>query len=303
MILSPKIKVAVLRGGQSSGYEDSLRTGNHILSTLREMSDTFEPLDIFISKVGEWHRGGLVYEPHEALAYTDIAWNALHGRFGEDGQVTRILESLKIPFTGSGALSSAMTTSRDLARNLYREHSLLTPRYEIITEDNLDEDRLITIFRNYSHPVSIRPARSSEISANFLAYTFKELREKVHKALEQSPKILVEEFIVGDEVFCLAIDQARGEKIYSPIPVSDGKIKLRLDESRKVEDMAKLAHQIFGLRHYSSSNFLVTPKRNIYILGTNTSPELYEDSSAYKSLVSTGWRSRDFVDHILQMAL
>src|SRR3989344_9371566 len=176
MNLSSKIRVAVLRGGPSSGYDDSLKTGEHILSALRDMSETYEPLDIFISKDGEWHRGGLVHEPHRALEYVDIVWNALHGLYGEDGQVQRILERLQIPFTGSSAVASALAMNKDMAKRLYQEHNLLTPAYEIFTEDSLNEDRLINIFRNYLPPMVIKPTRQSSVS---LVHTFDELKQSI----------------------------------------------------------------------------------------------------------------------------
>ena len=134
MTLSSKIRVAVLRGGPSSGYESSLKTGEHILSTLRDMSEVYEPVDILISKDGEWHRGGLAYEPHRALEHSDVVWNALHGSYGEDGQVQRLLEGLQIPFTGSSAVASVFAMDKDMAKVLYCQHGLLSPESSIITE-------------------------------------------------------------------------------------------------------------------------------------------------------------------------
>src|SRR5690349_10161681 len=109
MNLSGKTRVAVLRGGPSSEYEVSLKTGGQVLSLLREMPEAYEPLDVFISKDGEWHLQGLVQEPHEVLKHADVAFNALHGYYGEDGQVQRLLESLKVPYTGSSAIAAALT--------------------------------------------------------------------------------------------------------------------------------------------------------------------------------------------------
>src|SRR3989339_1871705 len=171
MIFSSKIRVAVLRGGPSDDYDTSLRTGGHVLATLRDMPETYEPLDIFISKRGEWHREGLAHKPHRALQYADVVWNALHGVYGEDGQVQRILESLQIPFTGSSAVASALAMNKDMAKRLYQEHSLLTPAHELITEDNLNEDRLIDIFRSYLPPMVVKPTRRSGMS---LVHTFDE---------------------------------------------------------------------------------------------------------------------------------
>src|SRR3989344_5685570 len=107
MNLFSKIKGALLRGGLFRDYEPSLKTGEYILPALGILRKFREPLNIFISKNGEWHRRGLVYEPHRALEHSNVVWNTLHGSYGEDGQVERLLESLQIPFTGSSAVASA----------------------------------------------------------------------------------------------------------------------------------------------------------------------------------------------------
>ncbi|MEX2013681.1 MAG: ATP-grasp domain-containing protein [Parcubacteria group bacterium] len=301
MNLSSKIKVAVLRGGPSSGYDASLKTGEHILKTLRDMPETYEPLDIFISKDGEWHSGGLAYEPHRVLELADVVWNALHGSYGEDGQVQRVLEGLQIPFTGSSAVASTLAMNKDMAKRLYREHSLLTPAHELITAENLNDDRLIAIFRNYLHPVIIKPTNASGSLGVSLARTFHELKQKISAAFSHSPRVLVEEFIKGDEVSCTVIEGAKGERIYALLPSS--KSKLKVEENKQIEGMAKRAHEILGLSHYSGSDFIITPKRKIYILETNSLPALHEDSLTHHSLHATGWRSSDFVNHVLKLAV
>ena len=155
---SSTIRVAVLRGGPSPAYDDSLKTGSYVLSLLREMPETYDPLDVFISREGEWHHAGVVREPHETLHGVHVVWNALHGPYGEDGGVQKILESLQIPFTGSGITASAFAHNKDLAKKFYREHSLLTPTSIILTEDDLnDDEKLIKIFRTYLHPVIVKP--------------------------------------------------------------------------------------------------------------------------------------------------
>ena len=92
-----KVKVAVLRGGPSSKYDISLKSGHEVLSYLREMPEKYDPIDIFISKDGDWHKFGIVEEPHQALQHVDVVWNGLHGAYGEDGQVQRLLESMNVP--------------------------------------------------------------------------------------------------------------------------------------------------------------------------------------------------------------
>jgi len=313
MNLSSKIKVAVLRGGPSSDYDASLKTGEYILSALRDMSEVYEPVDIFISKNGEWHRKGLVYEPHRALEHSDVVWNALHGSYGEDGQVERLLESLQIPFTGSSAVASALALNKEMARRLYRKHSLLTPAHELITEDNFGEERLIDIFRNFLFPVIVKPANTSGSLGVSLAHTFLELKQTIKETFAHSPRVLVEEFIKGNEVSCVVIEDVKGERIHALLPASPelqrgepsskSKFKLEIEESKRIEEMAKRAHEALGLSHYSGSGFIVTPQRKIYILETSSLPMLHENSLVPRSLHAAGWRPRDFVDHVLRLAV
>ena len=300
---SSKIRVAVLRGGPSHGYEHSLKTGNHVLSMLREMPDAYEPLDIFISKEGEWHYGGLAHEPHQALRDADVAWNAMHGAYGEDGQVQKILQDIGIPFTGSRAAAAALSTDKEKTKNFYNQHGLLTPVYELLTEENFNEDRLIAIFRTYLHPVIVKPADGVHSLGVRLARTYHELKDAVKSAFSHSPKVLVEEYIKGNEASCVVIEKAKGENIYALLPASGSNIRLPMEENKQIEELAKKAHEVLGLRHYSSSDFIITPKKKIYILETNSLPVLHEESLLHQSLTSTGWRSRDFVDHVIKLAV
>lgn len=307
MNLTSRKRVAVLRGGPSDEYNVSLKSGGHVLSLLRELSDVYDPIDIFISKSGEWHREGLVYEPHHALGHVDVVWNALHGSYGEDGQVQRVLESLKIPFTGSGALASALSMNKEMAKNLYREHSLPTPGFELVTEDSFNDDQLIKIFRTYLHPVIVKPANATGSLGIHLAQTFQELKSAIKETFEYSPRVIVEEHVKGDDVSCVVVEGANGERIYSfePVRVETKKRVKRLskEENKSVEDMAKRAHEILGMRHYSTSDFIITPKRKIYILETNSQPILHRNSILHQALASNNWHHNDFVDHVLKLTI
>lgn len=296
-MLSSKIKVAVLRGGPSHEYDASLKTGAHVLSLLREMPEKYEPIDVFISKDGEWHLGGLVHEPHQALKSAHIVWNALHGSYGEDGQVQELLENLKVPFTGSSSVSSALSMDKDRAKALFLEHSLLMPQHEALSENDFNDDKLIYIFRTYLHPVIVKPANGSGGIGVTLAHTFHELKEKIKSTFRLSPKVMVEERIMGKDISCAVAEGARGEKFYAMIPLGE----LSREENKEVEAMAKLAHQALGLGHYSSSDFIITPKGKIYILEINSLPKFHADSSLHRSLQAVGWHPRDFVDHILSL--
>ncbi len=291
--------MAVLRGGPSQGYTQSLQTGSNVLSILRELEEQYEPLDIFISREGEWHRGGLVLKPEQALHDADVVWNALHGEYGEDGQIQRILETLQLPYTGSEAVPSALSHNKHLAKDLYRRHSLPTPEFELVTEENFNDEKLVHIFRNFLHPVVVKPADGVHSIGVKLAHSFHELKEAIQEAFKHSSKVLVEEHVRGTVVTCTVVENARGEELYALIPTGNR----TSEENILLTEMSKKAHEALGLRHYSSSDFIITPKGKIYILETNSLPTVHTESPIYESLKATGWKAVHFINHLTELAL
>lgn len=325
MNLSSKMRVAVLRGGPSGEYDVSLKTGANILSILRELSETYDPIDIFISKDGEWHKEGLVHEPYRALEHADVVWNALHGAYGEDGQVQRVLESLRIPFTGSSAVASALSMNKDMAKRIYEKHSLNTPMHDLVGSDDIDGDKLVNIFQTYLPPVIVKPANGGSSIGMRLAQSFAELKDAVEEALKYSDRVMVEEFIKGREATCGVVEHFRDEEHYALVPIEikiphgknffdyDAKYSGKTEEicpgdftraeRRTIEEMSREAHRALGLRHYSRSDFIITPKGKIYILETNSLPGMTAESLLPKALNTIGCSPRDFVDHIIKLAL
>ena len=110
------ITVAVLRGGPSDEHEISLKTGANVLANLQR--EPYRPVDVFIDKEGVWHVRGIPMSPERALSTIDVVWNALHGQYGEDGTVQRILDRLGVPYTGSGALASGLAMNKATTKEM-----------------------------------------------------------------------------------------------------------------------------------------------------------------------------------------
>ena len=163
------------------------------------------------------------------------------------------------------------------------------------------------LFRKYLYPVVVKPADGVKALGIRLAHSLSDLKDAIKETFKHSPKVLVEEYVSGVVASCRVVEGGKGESLYSFIPVVlEGALKkgsLSVEESRKIGEMAKTAHAILGLRHYSSSDLIVSPKGKIYVLETNSIPVIHENSLLHKSLVNTGWRSRDFADHCLRLAL
>ena len=112
--MKSSLRVGVVRGGPSYEYDVSLKSGSAVLGAL---TGHYKMRDIFIDKAGQWHLDGAVKSPENILRHVDVIFNALHGKFGEDGCIQGVLEMLEIPYTHSGVLSPAADMT-SLARSL-----------------------------------------------------------------------------------------------------------------------------------------------------------------------------------------
>ena len=122
-------RVGVIRGGPSSEYEVSLKTGGSVLQYLPEQ---YEGHDILIDRRGQWHLGGLPTTPARAARQVDVIFNAMHGEYGEDGKVQNLLDQLGVPYTGSGTFASAVGMNKALAKNVFKQNGLKTGRPRLV---------------------------------------------------------------------------------------------------------------------------------------------------------------------------
>jgi len=323
-----KLRVGVLRGGTSPEYDVSLKTGQAVLANLPE--EKYIPVDMLVTKNGEWHANGRPVTLAETARKVDIVWNALHGEYGEDGKVQQELDSFKIPYTGSGALASAVGMHKHFAGERFRNAGLRIPRGRLLSGKMLALGEYGTasavsfqIFREIHPPWIVKPVRGGSSVGIIIARSFPELEEAITAASHTVQDILVEEFIRGKEATCGVVDDFRGEELYATLPTEiilpegsnffDYSAKysgesqeicpgrFSREESAMLQHMARIAHKAVGVRHYSRSDFLVTA-RGIYILEINTLPGLAEQTLLPQSLAAAGAPLSEFLDHILTLA-
>jgi len=317
-----KKKVGVLRGGPSSEYEVSLKSGKSVIDSL---VDRYEVLDIYIDKEGIWHYLGAPIAPEKVFKKVDVIFNALHGAYGEDGTVQKLLDTFGIPYTGSTALASAVGMNKVLSKKIYVNNEIKTPLHKTISKNDNVAEEVVKLFKTFPMPVVVKPVSSGSSVGTAIAKTMAELDVAVNDALKYSDTALIEEFIAGKEATCGVVDNFRNEKIYALLPVE---IRKPTDsaffdynakysgqsqeicpgnftevEKKMMQQMAEEAHRALGLRHYSRSDFIIHPKRGIYILETNTLPGLTSESLMPKSLAAIGCSLPDFLDHLIKLAL
>jgi len=318
-----KTRVAVLRGGPSEEFDVSLRTGERMLSALD--AKRHHPLDVVITKGGEWLLSGRVRAPEDILAHTDVALLALHGKFGEDGGVQRLLERHGVPFTGSGSYASAIAMNKAITKDLVRHHGVHVPKHMVIGSSARENTigMAHSIKALFGSKYIVKPISSgSSIGVRF-AKNVEELSLALGELLAVYDTVLVEEYIEGKEATCGVIENFRGEAVYAlPVveivpPTAAGffaahvkytgateeicPARFTKDEKETIEQLSKTVHRELGLSHYSRSDFIVA-KDGIYFLEVNTLPGMTNESLFPKSLAAIGARYEDFIDHLLTVA-
>jgi len=314
--------VGVLRGGPSHQYDVSLKSGSHVLQNL---SDSYQGQDIFITRDGEWHIGGVRRDPEKILRHVDVVWNALHGQYGEDGKVQQILSTLDVPYTGSEAFSSALAMNKHLTRKVLLSKGMKMPIATVILPKENTYKNLFELFRTFPQPSIIKPISGGSSVGITVAHRFEDFKKGIEKAFHHGSNVLIEEYIRGKEITCIVIDESNQKGAYALFPIEitsptknyyfDYDLKyinprahicpssLSNEEKLFIQNRAVDAHQLLGLRHYSSADFIVSPQRGTYLLEVNTLPGLAETSLLPQVLLANNTDMREFIDHILSLAL
>ncbi len=317
-----KTIVGVLRGGPSREHKVSLATGHAILSHLSPEHYTLR--DIYIDKNGVWYVAGRPVSHEQALGTIDAAFPGLHGEYGEDGTVQRILERYGVPFVGANSTASAFTAHKVFAKDRAKEYGLKTPRYELIDMRDGEDSKITEIIRTFLQPVVVKPIGwGSSIGVSIVSGYAPLYRAIVDLLVSGAPSVLVEEYISGREATVGVVDGMRGEEFYTLPPVEiippasehffsqNAKYSGETREicpaqfprniSEELMYAARTIHEALGIRHYSRSDFIVSP-RGVYYLETNTLPGLTSQSLFPKSLAAVGISMQDFLEHLVANA-
>ncbi len=319
------IRVGVLRGGPSSEHQVSLDSGLAVLRAIDEHhSEYYEPFDVFIDKEGKFFVNEVPIGVGDLYSRIDLAFNALRGHYGEDGKIQSILETYGIPFTGSGSVASAVGMSKVISKSLFNKYGIKTPvHHEYSSEDiGNDSDQIVArLFKSFVLPGIVKPASAGSSVGVTLVRNFTDLGFAFKKAADHSQTVILEQYIPGIEATCGVIEGFRGQELYALPPIeivpttsffdyeakyagkSQEIVPARFGHSIKVaiEDLAKKIHNLFHLRHYSRSDFIIHPRWGIYALEVNTLPGLTDESLMPKALRAVGSDLPEFVGHVIEM--
>ncbi len=314
--------VGVLRGGPSREHEVSLKSGAAMLVALPE--ERYAARDIYIDRNGQWHDRGRPVAPERVLRQLDVVLLGLHGEYGEDGEVQKLLELFGVPYAGADSFGSYLAMHKVMAKARAQEAGLLTPESHFVEREEDINDAAAEIIRTFHQPVIVKPiAWGSSVGVSIVGGYASVLAAIKQLFADGAPGVLVEEYIRGKEATAGVVEGLRGEVLYSLPPVEiippegdffnytnkyDGSTREVIPgnfsrvASEELQRAAKVMHRALGLRHYSRSDFIVAPK-GIYYLETNTLPGLTTESLLPKSLAAVGVPFSDFLSHLVNLAL
>jgi len=184
-------RIGVLMGGLSAERDVSLRTGKAVTNALRESGYEVREIDAGRDLAERLREEGI-----------EVAFIALHGRYGEDGTVQGLLEMLGLPYTGSGVMASSVAMDKVTTKKILSFHDIATPAFGVYAKGE-DMD---VFMKTVPLPAVVKPAREGSTIGISIVRDMESLKAGMEEALKCDGKVLVEEFVEGAEVTVGVID-------------------------------------------------------------------------------------------------
>ena len=303
-------KIAVLCGGLSNEREVSLRSGKNVFKALIELGYkdvTMIDVDRNIASVLEELK-------------IEYAINVLHGRYGEDGCIQGVLEFLNIPYSGCKVKASSICMDKIMTKKV-----LSTVDIPLIKSVNVNSENYKEEVKKLNYPIIIKPANEGSSIGMTKVNSEAELDKAMKEALKCDSEILIEEYLVGESATVGVLERIKEdgtiETFATPIlgfrtktewydyeakytkGLTEFILPANFDEAltKKIQDLAVLAHKTCSCRGVSRVDFLV--HNNIpYILEINTNPGMTDTSDLPAQALEMGIDYNELVDIILKTA-
>lgn len=298
------IKIAVLCGGFSSEREVSLRSGKNCLNALLRLGyKNAKLLDVTENIAND-------------LKEFDVAYNAMHGKFGEDGCIQGLLEILKIPYTGCGVMASAIGMNKEYTKKILRDSGLCLIKSVCITKN----DDIFKETQNLKYPLMIKPVCEGSSFGMTKVNSKDELKNAIAEASKYNKDILIEEYIIGTNV-TVGVLEKDGKPFATDIlelrphnewydyeakytkGMTDFILPAEITEemTNTVKEHAVKAFIACGCSGVSRIDFIIA-NNTPYILEINTSPGMTDTSDLPAQSASMGIMYDELVKLILMSA-
>ena len=295
-------RVAVLMGGPSAEREISLLSGNCVLAALREKGVDAHAFDPVVNSLFDL--------PREKFERVFIA---LHGRFGEDGTVQGVLETLKIPYTGSGVMGSALAMDKWRTKLIWQAAGIPTPKYRMLTQDS----NWMKVVDELKLPLIVKPAREGSSIGVTKVKSASELPAAFALAFKLDPLVIAEQFIAGQELTAsvlgtevlplIRIDAPEGaydyqNKYFTDVVKYRCPAGIHADVEDEIRAMTMKAFRVLGCDGWARADMMLSPDGTFSFLEMNTSPGMTSHSLVPMAARAVGLSYPDLCVRILQTA-
>lgn len=303
-------KVAILYGGLSTEREVSLKSGAAVYDALQS-----KPFDAVLIDVDR----DLVNKLNEVKP--DVAFIALHGKYGEDGCVQGLLELLGIPYTGPGVMASSIAMNKITTKKILNFEGIPTPEFTIFKGSLSDiPGFLAKIKERLVPPLVIKAASQGSSIGVCFAYSEEEVPAAIEECLKYDDEILIEQFVKGRELTVSVLGNNEPAalsilEISSPTGVYDYHAKYAAGGSRhfvpdlpgEIENMIKSlavkSYQAVGCTGLSRVDFLLEEDGRAYVLELNTSPGMTATSLFPDAARASGIDFPELAEKLINLAL
>ena len=304
-------KVAVLMGGESAEREVSLMSGGGVLAALQARGVDAHAFDPAVRGLHELDRDGFAR-----------AFIALHGRHGEDGTVQGALELLRIPYTGSGVMASALCMDKVMTKRVWSAEGLPTPRGVCLREGERDRARLMGLADELGLPLIVKPPHEGSSIGITKVVGYSELADAVALAARYDAEVLCEEFIDGIELTCPVLGSGSAARALPVIRIAapegnyDYEHKyfsedtgyhvpsgLPAHEEAEVQRLTLAAFHALGCRGWARADLMLRRSdRRLFLLEMNTSPGMTGHSLVPMSAKAAGIGYEELCVRLLALA-
>ena len=246
-----------------------------------------------------------------------VVFNSLHGKYGEDGFVQAILESIKIPYTHSGVISSSLAMDKVISRAIFKKNKIKVPKYFLLQKGDKENFKRKIEIKKIKFPIVIKPVNEGSSLGVYICKNKTQFNKNLKKLKKKYNKILVEEYIPGKEIQAAvmgnralgAIELIPKRKFYDYTAKYSSKAKTKhvmpaqISETKykEVLFLAKKAHKSLGCRGITRSDFRFY-KNRFYLLETNTQPGMTQLSLVPEIAKYCGISFEDLVVWIIKDA-
>ncbi|PDY44883.1 D-alanine--D-alanine ligase [Bacillus pseudomycoides] len=296
------MRVGVIMGGVSSEKQVSLMTGEEMIAHLDKSKYEIAPIKLNDKK-----------ELVEKGRSLDIALLALHGEYGEDGTIQGTLETLGVPYTGSGMLSSGICMDKNMSKKMIRYEGIETPDW--IHLSNTEELQLDEIDK-MGYPLVVKPNSGGSSVGVKIVYDKDSLFSSLEDVFKWDSEIVIEKYIKGEEITCSILDgkllpiisiQHTAEFFdyhakYDDIATIEEVVELPATTYERVAEAAMTCYRALKCSVYARVDMII--KDGIpYVMEVNTLPGMTKNSLLPKSAHAAGISYSKLLDMIIETSL